>query len=103
VQRMVAGFAEAIRFADRYPAKAKAAISKVMRIKDEEALQVAYNVYTQDVVDRQMLIPGGAVADSVELQRSLGTPIKRKSEDLYDNSFVHHLEKSGFVKELWGK
>ena len=103
VQRMVAAFAEAISFADKNPAKAKAAISKVMRVKDEEALQVAYNVYTKDIVDRRMVVPAAAVAESLELQRSLGTPIKRKAEDIYDNSFVNNLEKSGFHKELFAK
>jgi ABC-type nitrate/sulfonate/bicarbonate transport system substrate-binding protein len=103
VQRMVAAFADAMHFTDRNPAKAKSAIAKVMRLKDEEALQASYNVYTQDIVDRHMAVPGAAVADSVELQRSLGVLIKRRPEDLYDNSFVHHLEKSGFMKELWGK
>ena len=103
VQRMVAAFAEAIRFVEQHPAKAKAAISKAMRVKDEEALQVSYTVYTRDIVDRQMIVPGGAVADSVELARTLGTPVKRRAEDLYDNSFVNNLEKSGFQRELWGK
>jgi len=103
VQRMVAAFASAINFTERNPAKAKAAIGKIMHIKDEEALQVAYNVYTKDIVDRNMVVPAAAVADSVELQRSLGTPIKRRVEDLYDNSFVLQLEKSGFLKELWGQ
>jgi NitT/TauT family transport system substrate-binding protein len=103
VQRMVAAFAEAISFVDRNPAKAKAAISKIMRVKDEEALQVSYNVYTKDIVDRRMIVPAAAVTESVELLRSLGTPIKRKAEDLYDNSFVNNLEKSGLQKELWGK
>ena len=103
VQRMVAAFAEAIHFTDRNPAKAKAAISKIMRVKDEEALEVSYKVYTKDIVDRHMVVPAQAVADSVELQRSLGTPIKRPADQLYDNSFVNNLEKSGFIKELWGK
>jgi ABC-type nitrate/sulfonate/bicarbonate transport system substrate-binding protein len=103
VQRMVAAFAEAISFTDRNPAKAKAAISKVMRVKDHEALQVSYNVYTKDIVDRRMIVPAAAVIESVELQRSLGTPVKRKAEDLYDNSFVNNLEKSGFQKELWSR
>jgi ABC-type nitrate/sulfonate/bicarbonate transport system substrate-binding protein len=103
VQRMVAAFAEAIHFVDKNPGRAKAAIGKVMRVKDEEALQVSYNVYTKDIVDRRMIVPAQAVADSVELLRSLGTPIKRKPEELYDNSFVNNLEKSGFQRELWGK
>ena len=102
VQRMVAAFAEAIHYADKHPAKAKAAIAKVMRVKDEEALQVSYNVYTKDIVDRRMIVSGTTVADSVELLRSLGIPVKRKAEEIYDNSFVHHLEKSGFQKDLWG-
>jgi ABC-type nitrate/sulfonate/bicarbonate transport system substrate-binding protein len=103
VQRMVAAFAEAINFVDKNPAKAKAAIAKVMRTKDEEALQVSYNVYTKDIVDRRMIVPGQAVADTVELLRAMGTPVKRRAEDIYDNSFVLNLEKSGFQKELWGR
>jgi NitT/TauT family transport system substrate-binding protein len=103
VQRMVAAFAEAIHFADKNPGKTKSAIAKIMRTKDEEALQVSYNVYTKDIVDRRMIVPGQAVIDSVELLRSLGTPIKRKAEEIYDNSFVHNLEKSGFQKDLWSR
>ncbi|HYA29844.1 MAG TPA: ABC transporter substrate-binding protein [Acidobacteriota bacterium] len=103
VQRMVAAFADAIHYVDKYPARAKAAIGNVMRVKDEEALQVSYIVYTQDIVDRRMIVPAQAVTESVDLLRSLGTPIKRKPEDLYDNSFANNLEKSGFQKELWGK
>lgn len=102
VQRMVAAFAEAINFVEKNPAKAKASISKAMRVKDEEALQVSYNVYTRDIVDRRMTVPGPAVAESIELARSLGTQVKRKPEETYDNSFVNSLEKSGFLKELWG-
>ena len=103
VQRVVAGLAEALNYADSHPAKAKRAIAKVMRIKDEEALRVAYNVYTQEIVDRRMHVPGAAVAEAVELYRSLGLPVKRKPEDIYDNSFVSHLEKSGFQRELWSR
>jgi hypothetical protein len=38
----------------------------------------------------------------VELVRSGGTLVRRKPEEIYDNSFVNNLEKSGFLKELWG-
>jgi ABC-type nitrate/sulfonate/bicarbonate transport system substrate-binding protein len=103
VQRMVAAFAEAIHYVDKNPVKAKAAIAKIMRTKDEEALQVSYNVYTKEIVDRRMIVPATTVAESVELLRSLGTPVKRKPEEIYDNSFVNNLEKSGFQRELWGR
>jgi NitT/TauT family transport system substrate-binding protein len=103
VQRLVAAFAEAIHYVDKNPIKTKSAIAKIMRTKDNEALQVSYNVYTKDIVDRRMIVPGQAVNDSLELYRSLGIPIKRKAEDIYDNSFVNHLEKSGFQRELWSR
>ena len=102
VQKMVAAFGEAINFVEKNPAKTKASISKAMRVKDEEALQVSYHVYTKDIVDRHMIVPAAAVADSVGLVRASGIQVKRKPEDLYDNSFVNNLEKSGFLKELWG-
>jgi ABC-type nitrate/sulfonate/bicarbonate transport system substrate-binding protein len=103
VQRMVAAFAEAIHYVDKNPAKTKSAIAKIMRTKDEEALQVSYNVYTKDIVDRRMIVPAQAVSDSLELYRSLGTPVKRRAEDIYDNSFVNNLERSGFQRDLWGR
>lgn len=103
VQRMVAAFAEAIHYADKHPAKAKAAIANFMRVKDEEALQVSYNVYSKEIVNRRMIVPGGAVAESVDRYRSLGLPVKRKAEEIYDNSFVNNLEKSEFQKNLWSK
>ena len=103
VQRMVAAFAEAIHFVDKNPAKTKSAIATIMRTKDEEALQVSLNVYTKDIVDRRMIVPVQAVNDSLELYRSLGTPVKRRPEDIYDNSFVNNLERSGFQRELWNR
>jgi NitT/TauT family transport system substrate-binding protein len=101
VQRMVAAFAEAIHFVEKHPRKAKAAIAKVMRVKDEEALQVCYNVYTKEIVERRMTVPAAAVEQTLELHRGLGAPVKKKPEEIYDNAFVYHLEKSGFQKELW--
>ena len=102
VQRAVAAFAEIVYFVEKNPEKAKASIAKAMRTKDEEALQSSYNVYAKEIVDRTMVVPGKSVAEAVDLARESGTVIRRKPEDLYDNSFVSHLEKSGFLKEIWG-
>ena len=102
VQRMVAALAEAVHFVEKNPDKAKAAIAKAMRVKDEEALQSSYNVYAKEIVDRTMTVPGKSVSEAVEIARETGTVVRRKPEELYDNSFVNNLEKSGFLKELWG-
>jgi hypothetical protein len=42
------------------------------------------------------------LAEAVELARESGTPVRKKPEEIYDNSFVSNLEKSGFLKEIWG-
>jgi NitT/TauT family transport system substrate-binding protein len=102
VQRVVAGFAEAIHFVEKNPEKAKASISKAMRVKDEEALRASYNVFAKEIIDRRMIVPAAAVAEGVELARAGGTQVRRKPEEIYDNSFVNNLERSGFLKELWG-
>ncbi len=102
VQRVVAGFAEAIHFVEKNPEKAKASISKAMRVKDEEALRASYNVFAKEIIDRRMIVPAAAVADGIELVRAGGTQVRRRPEEIYDNSFVNNLEKSGFLKELWG-
>jgi NitT/TauT family transport system substrate-binding protein len=102
VQRMVAAFAEIVYFVEKNPDKAKAAIAKAMRTKDEEALQSSYNVYAKEIVDRTMVVPGRSVAEAVNLARESGTNVRKKPEELYDNRFVPDLEKSGFLKEIWG-
>jgi NitT/TauT family transport system substrate-binding protein len=102
VQRMVAAMAEAVHFVEKNPDKAKASMGKAMRTKDQQALQSAYNAYARDIIDRTMVVPGKAIAEAVELARETGTPVRKKPEELYDNTFVLNLEKSGFLKELWG-
>jgi ABC-type nitrate/sulfonate/bicarbonate transport system substrate-binding protein len=102
VQRMVAAFAEIVYFVEKNPDKAKASIAKAMRTKDPEALQSAYDVYAREILDRTMVVPGKAVAEAIDLARESGTTIRRKPEEIYDNSFVNNLEKSGFLKEIWG-
>ena len=102
VQRMVAAFAEIVYFVEKNPDRAKASVAKAMRTKDPEALQSAYDVYAKEILDRTMVVPGKAVAEAVELARESGTVIRRKPEEIYDNSFVFNLEKSGFLKEIWG-
>ncbi len=49
-----------------------------------------------------VIVPGKSVSEAVDIARETGTVVRRKPEELYDNSFVNNLEKSGFFKELWG-
>jgi NitT/TauT family transport system substrate-binding protein len=102
VQRVVAAFAEAIHFMEKHPEKAKRAIEKAMRVRDDEALRVAYDVYAKEIVDRRMIVPAAPVAESIERLRASGAQVRKNPEEIYDNEFVQILEKSGFLKDLWG-
>jgi ABC-type nitrate/sulfonate/bicarbonate transport system substrate-binding protein len=102
VQSVVAAFAEAIHFMEKNPEKAKRALATAMRVKDDEALRVAYNVYAKEIIDRRMIVPAAPVAESIERLRASGTHVRKKPEEIYDNNFVQTLEKSGFLKDLWG-
>src|ERR1051325_1606088 len=100
-QRVVAAFAESVQFVEKNPDKAKASVSKALKLKDADALQSSYDAYAKAIVNRKLLVPGDQVADAVELAKS-ETTVRRKANEIYDNRFAEDLEKSGFLKELWG-
>lgn len=102
VQRFVAAMAESLHFVEKNPDKAKASLSKVLKISEPEILQSAYDAYAVDLVNRNMLVPGNALAEAVEVARENGTAIRKKPVELFDNSFAEQLDKSGFLKEIWG-
>ncbi|HEY1371212.1 MAG TPA: ABC transporter substrate-binding protein [Candidatus Binatia bacterium] len=101
VQRVVAAFAESVHFVEKNPEKAKASVSKALKLKDAEALQSSYDAYAKAIVNRRLLVPGDQVADAVELAKA-ETNVRKKASEIYDNRFAEDLEKSGFLKELWG-
>jgi NitT/TauT family transport system substrate-binding protein len=102
VQKFVAAMAEAVHFVEKNPDKAKASVGKVLAIKDQESLQSAYDAYAKQLVNRRVTIPATRVAEAIEVARQAGTAVRRKPSETYDNSFAENLEKSGFLKELWG-
>jgi hypothetical protein len=49
-----------------------------------------------------LIVPLDAVTDSIEVARESGIKVTKKTNEIVDNSFAENLEKSGFLKELWG-
>src|SRR5258705_2791099 len=101
VQRFVAAMAESVVFVEENPDKAQASVSKALKLKDPEALQSSYDAYAKAIINRRMLVPGDQVADAVELAKA-ETTVRKKANEIYDNRFAEDLEKSGFLKEIWG-
>ena len=54
------------------------------------------------LVNRRLTVPVNAVAQAVEIAREDGTQIRKRPSEIIDNSFAEQLERSGFLKELWG-
>jgi NitT/TauT family transport system substrate-binding protein len=101
VQKFVAAMAEAVHFVEKNPDKARASVTRVLALKDQESAQSAYDAYAKQLVNRRISIPAARVAESIENTRKAGTNVRRKPAETYDNSFAENLEKSGFLKELW--
>ena len=101
-QRWVAVLAESIQFVEKNPEKAKAAVSKALKLNDADALQSAYDAYAKLLINRRLTVPEQTVAGVIEVAREQGTNVRRKSAEIVDNRFAEDLEKSGFLKELWG-
>jgi NitT/TauT family transport system substrate-binding protein len=102
VQKFVAALAEAIHFVEKNPDKAKASVTKVLALKDQESAHSAYDAYAKQMINRRVAIPVSRVIDAIESARQAGANVRRKPAETYDNSFAKNLEKSGFLKELWG-
>ena len=101
-QKFVAAMAEAVHFVEKNPDKAKASVSKVLGLKDPESAQSAYDAYARQLVNRRIIIPAARVAEAIEVARQGGANVRRKPAETFDNSFADHLNKSGFLRELWG-
>jgi len=102
VQRFVAAMAESVYFVEKNPDKAKASLSKVLKISESEILQSAYDAYAVSLVNRSMIVPANALAEAVDVARESGASVRKKPAELFDNSFAEQLQKSGFLREIWG-
>ena len=103
VQRYVAAMAETLHFTEMNPTKAKASLSKVLKLNDAEALQSAYDAFAKTIANRRLVVPISSIEEMIEQAREAGTQTRRKAPDIVDNRFAEDLAKSGFLTELWGK
>ena len=102
VQKWTAALAESIHFVEKNPDKGTAAVSKALKLNDAEALQSAYDAYAKLLVNRRLIVPESTVAGVIDVAREQGTNVRRKAAEMIDNRFAEDLEKSGFLREIWG-
>jgi NitT/TauT family transport system substrate-binding protein len=102
VQKWTAALAESIHFVEKNPDKGTAAVSKALKLNDAEALQSAYDAYAKLLVNRRLIVPESTVAGVIDVAREQGTNVRRKAAEMIDNRFAEDLDRSGFLKEIWG-
>jgi len=102
VQKVVAALAESIYLVEKNPEIGMASVGKTLRMKDPDTLRSAYEAYAKNLINRRMVVPAKMVAETLDIARAEGTVIRRKASEIFDNAFVENLDKSGFMKELWG-
>jgi len=102
VQKWTAALAESIHFVEKNPDKGTAAVSKALKLNDAEALQSAYDAYAKLLVNRRLIVPESTVAGVIDVAREQGTNVRRKAAEMIDNRFAETLDRSGFLKEIWG-
>jgi hypothetical protein len=49
-----------------------------------------------------MIVPESTVTGVIEVAREQGTTVRKKAAEIIDNSFAENLDKSGFLREIWG-
>jgi hypothetical protein len=76
-------------------------LTRLFPSKRQDAVQSSYDAYAKSIINRRMPVPGEQVADAVELAKA-ETTVRRKATEIFDNRFAADLEKSGFLKEIWG-
>src|SRR5262249_8621342 len=102
VQRFVAAIAESVRLVEDNPEKAKAAVAKALKVNNKGACNWRTKPYESGRIIRRSSEPPKAVARRWRAARGNGSKVTKKAPDLIDGSFVENLDKTGFLKELWG-
>jgi hypothetical protein len=77
-------------------------VSKALKLDDVDALQSAYDAYAKLLVNRRLLVPENTVGSAIEVAREQGTNVRCKAAEMIENRFAEDLDKSGFLKEIWG-
>ena len=103
VMRMVRSHVEGIHFLKTQKEASLKILAKYLRTDDRELLEGSYDIYSRDFFPTPYpIVTGLKVAYEQVAQRRPGI-YNHKPEEFVDPSFVAELDKSGFIKKLYGQ
>ncbi len=103
VMRMVRSHIEGIAYFKSHKDFSLKVLSKYLKITDRDLLEGSYEIYKEDFISVPYPITHGLEATYEYVAGTRPEIRSRKPEEFMDPSFIAELDKSGFIKKLYGQ
>jgi NitT/TauT family transport system substrate-binding protein len=103
VMRMMRAHVEGIQFLKTQKESSLKILAKYLRTNDKDLLEGSYDIYKDDFIATPYPITQGLQTTYEYVAQRRPEIYNHKPEDFTDPSFVAELDKSGFIKKLYGQ
>ena len=103
VMRMIRAHVEGIHFLKTQKEASQNILAKYLKNNDRELLEGSYEIYKDDFIATPYPITQGMETTYEYVAQRRPEIYNHKPEELTDPSFIAELDKSGFIKKLYGK
>lgn len=103
VMRMVRSHVEGIHFLKTQKEASLKILAKYLRTDDRELLEGSYDIYSKDFIATPYPIVTGLKLAYDQVAQRRPEINNHKPEEFADPSFIAELDKSGFIKKLYGQ
>jgi NitT/TauT family transport system substrate-binding protein len=103
VMRMLKAHVEGIHFLKTQKEASQKILAKYLRTNDKEFLEGSYEIYSKDFIATPYPIVNGLQVAYDQVAQRRPDIYQHKAEEFVDPSFITELDKSGFIKKLYGQ
>ncbi|HVO91909.1 MAG TPA: ABC transporter substrate-binding protein [Terriglobales bacterium] len=103
VARMIRAHVEGIHFLKTQKEASIKILAKYLRTNDRELLEGSYEIYKDDFIATPYPITQGLHTTFEYVAQRRPEIFNHKAEEFVDPSFIAELDKSGFIKKLYGQ
>ena len=103
VMRMIRAHVEGIQFLKTQKEASQKILAKYLKNNDKEMLEGSYEIYKDDFLATPYPITQGLQATYEYVAQRRPEIYNHKPEEFTDPSFIAELDKSGFIKKLYGQ
>jgi ABC-type nitrate/sulfonate/bicarbonate transport system substrate-binding protein len=103
VARMIRAHVEGIHFLKTQKEASLIILAKYLRTNDKELLEGSYEIYKDDFIATPYPITQGLQTTYEYVAQRRPEVFNHKAEEFTDPSFIAEMDKSGFIKKLYGQ